>query len=167
MDELRLQLLREMLDRHAPALVLFARGLCDSPDDVVQDCLLRLVAGPTLPERPVAWLFQCTRRRALSARRSAIRRRRHELAAGQREPWFVPATDVALDARRATEALDELPSDLREVIVARVWGGLSFAEIGQLLDCSDSAAHRRLIKGLTLLREKLGVACQNSDSTPT
>jgi DNA-directed RNA polymerase specialized sigma24 family protein len=44
---------------------------------------------------------------------------------------------------------------LREVIVARIWGGLTFDEIAQLVGCSLPTAHRRYQTGLTELRTRL------------
>ena len=47
--------------------------------------------------------------------------------------WFTPADDHAgLDAQAATEALAALPLDQREVIVAHLWGGLTFEQIAEL-----------------------------------
>ena len=68
-----------------------------------------------------------------------------------------------MDARAAAEALGELPLEQREVLVARLWGGLNFNEIGELVGCSSSAAHRRYAAGLAALRERLGVACPKTN----
>jgi RNA polymerase sigma-70 factor (ECF subfamily) len=72
----------------------------------------------------------------------------------------------ALDARIAAEALEALPLEQREVLVARLWGGLNFVEIGELVGCSSSAAHRRYAAGLAALRERLGVACPEKKIYP-
>ena len=73
------------------------------------------------------------RNRAISASRRLGRRSRHEAAVSHRgEPWFRPTDGQRLDAAAATEALGRLPLEEREVVVARLWGGLSFAEIAEL-----------------------------------
>jgi RNA polymerase sigma-70 factor (ECF subfamily) len=51
--------------------------------------------------------------------------------------------------------LAELASELREVIVARLWGGLTFAEIAELVGCSLATAQRRYQAGLNELKERL------------
>jgi len=58
-----------------------------------------------------------------------------------------------------------LPIEQREVIVAHVWGGLSFEQIGELIGSSASTAHRWYVAGLTLLRERMGVPCPSKSSS--
>jgi RNA polymerase sigma-70 factor (ECF subfamily) len=56
-------------------------------------------------------------------------------------------------------ALERLPAELREVIVARLWGGLTFDQIAAVFGCSASSAFRRFEAGIAALREVLGVPC--------
>jgi len=150
-------ILGRLLDEHGAALVLFARQWCDSPEDVVQDALLKLASVTKRPRKPVAWLYRVVRNRAISVGRSERRRARRESAVARPEhAWFVPSDD-RLDARDATDALRALPAEQREVIVARIWGGLTFDEIGRIAGCGRSTAHRRYAAGLDGLRERLGV----------
>ncbi|MFM7070763.1 MAG: RNA polymerase sigma factor [Planctomycetota bacterium] len=53
------------------------------------------------------------------------------------------------------DALATLGTEIREVIVARIWGGLTFEQIGQLVGVSTSVAHRRFMAGLKTLRPLL------------
>jgi RNA polymerase sigma-70 factor (ECF subfamily) len=149
--------LGQVLDRHGSALVLYARQWCDSPEDVVQEALLRWMRQQPPPQRPVAWLYRVVRNAAMSAVRSATRRQRHETKAAAEQTWFVAPEGLALDAQTATAALAELPLDQRETIVARLWGELTFDEIAELTGVTSSTAHRRYVAGLTELRERLGV----------
>lgn len=159
------EILARLLDEHGSALVLYARQWCDVPEDMLQEALLQLVRVGVLPENPVGWMFQVVRNLALNASRSAQRRaQRESAAAGGREPWFAPAEDDRLDAAAATEALAGLPLEEREAIVARLWGGLSFEEIGRLLGTSSSSAHRSYHRGLTALRDKLGATWQTKST---
>jgi RNA polymerase sigma-70 factor (ECF subfamily) len=92
--------------------------------------------------------------------RSTERRLRRETAVAHRgEPWFEAADESRLDAATATRALQRLPLAEREVVVARIWGGLSFEEIAGLTDASTSTVHRRYQAGLAALRERLGLTC--------
>ena len=55
----------------------------------------------------------------------------------------------------AARLLTELPLEQREVVVARIWGGLTFEDVARLVGCSLPTAHRRYQAGLAALREKL------------
>jgi RNA polymerase sigma-70 factor (ECF subfamily) len=150
--------LGRLLEEHGSALVLFARQWCDCPEDVVQYAMLKLVEQRKAPDRPVPWLYRVVRNRAIGVSRSASRRRRREKQATRdRQPFFEPSYDHALDAEAAAEALRRLPVEQREAVVARIWGELTFEEIGEVAGCSSSAAHRRYKAGLRALRERMGV----------
>jgi len=158
------ELLGRLIDRHAATLELFARQFCTCPEDVVQEALLELARQPARPDDAAAWLYRVVRNKAISASRSARRRQRHEAeAAGRRPRWFEPAAGNAIDAQIVTDALECLTIRDREVIVARVWGGLSFQQIGRLIGASDSTAHRRYQAALETLREKLRVPCPKTN----
>jgi len=154
------ELLGWVLERHAAALELYARQLCDCAEDVVQEALIQLAGQSVRPGDVVAWLYRVVRNRALNASRSARRRRRHETrAAGGRPNWIpTPAFD-GLDPLELTAALEALPGEEREIVVAHVWGRLSFEQIGGLLGVSNSTAHRRYVAALKSLRMRLGVHC--------
>ncbi len=149
-----------LVDEQSAALVLYARQWCAAPEDVVQEAFLKLAGQVKTPENPVAWLYRVIRNGAISAARSAQRRRRHEEAAASRKPaWFVPSERGGLDEQAATAALVGLPLEQREIIVAHLWGGLTFEQIGPLVGSSSSTAHRRYLDGLLALREKLEKPC--------
>jgi len=148
--------LGQLLDEHAAALVLYARQWCAAPEDVVQEALLKLVTLPQPPAAVVPWLYRVVRNKAITAARSARRRQNHETRAGCRhEAWFLSGVETTLDAQAVAEALTSLPAEPREVITLHVWGGLSFAEIGTVLDCSASTAHRWYLAALQQLRERI------------
>lgn len=159
MNNLRADDLEKLIDRHAAALELFARQWSESAAaDVVQAAFVKLANTAVPVEKVVPWLYRVVRNGAISAARSETRRKRHEVNRSELDrEWFVSSPDDRLDAIEAARELSELPSSQREVIVARLWGGLSFQEIAELLEISSSAAHRYYCAGLTTLREKLGV----------
>jgi RNA polymerase sigma-70 factor (ECF subfamily) len=150
-----------MLDRYGPPLLLYARQWCDAPEDVVQEAFLKLVSLRQPPRNIVPWLYRVVRNAALDTRKAARRRQRRELAAARSIPWFVEPEMNGLDAAAAVAALQRLPPEEREVIVARLWGGLSFEEIAEVSGCSASTAFRRYSAGLDALRRDLGVPCPN------
>ena len=159
------QAVTRLWDEHRSALVLYARQWCEGPEDVVQEAFLLLVRQGVAPENPVGWLYRVVRNRAINASRSHGRQVRREAAAATRgEPWFEPAEGDRLDAAAATDALRGLPVEQREVIVARVWGGLSFEEIARLSEMSLSKVYRSYQRGLAALRERLDASCSGKKS---
>ncbi len=156
--------LARLVDRHAAALTLYARQWCAQPEDVVQAAFLKLVAVRTPPDRPAAWLFRAVRNAAIDASRSARRRSHYETRAAARSPaWFAPPDDpTGLDARAAADALQTLPPEVREIIVAHLWGGLTFEEIASTVGSSAATCYRRYAAGLDKLRQQLGASCQTT-----
>ena|SRR5438105_2361333 len=159
--------LGRLIDEHAAALTLYARQWCAAPEDVVQDGFLKLAGLTSAPPHVVPWLYAVVRNAAISAARSARRRREREIAAARAPTWFVPTEGDGLDAVDATAALGRLPLEEREVIVAHLWGGLTFDEIGRLIGASAATAHRRYAAGLTVLRTQMGVVCPHPPPTRT
>jgi RNA polymerase sigma-70 factor (ECF subfamily) len=149
-------LLGRLVDEHAAALMLYARQFTAAPEDVVQEALLKLVKQERWPSPVVPWLYRVVRNAAISAARSEQRRRRHEAQAAREAPaWFLPKAESVLDIAEVTAALQTLPAERREVITLHLWGGLTFAEIAAVVDCSPSSAHRWYTEGLQQLRERL------------
>ena len=158
MSDITPELVARLFDGHAAALELYAAQWVGAPADVVQEAFLQLVRQRSLPTNPVAWLYRVVRNRAASAARADGRRRRREQTiAAISASWFLPTERNALDAAAAADALRSLPDDEREVVIARIWGGLTFEEIAEVAEISSSTAHRRYEAALELLRERLGV----------
>jgi RNA polymerase sigma-70 factor (ECF subfamily) len=150
-----------LIDTQAAPLVLYARQWCDAPEDVVQEAFFKLVRQGRPPQDAVAWLYRVVRNGALDAAKRDRRRQRRESAAARPVRWFVEPEVDGLDAETAVAALQRLPPDQREVIVARHWGGLSFEQIAEAAGCSASTAFRRYTAGVETLRRQLGVSCPN------
>lgn len=151
--------LAELIDRHSPALVLFARQRCDSPEDVVQEAFCALAAQRVRPDDPAAWLFRTVRNRSLDAGKADRRRKRREAAVGGSASWFVEPRANGLEAAEAVAALQSLPDEQREAIVLRLWSDLTLDQIAATVGCSVSTAHRRFESGIAALRERLGESC--------
>ncbi len=158
--------LARLYREHAPALRLYARQWGGAAEDLVQEAFVKLAQQPAPPEQVVPWLYRVVRNEALAVNRAAARRRRREERAGSGEAWFAAADD-RLDAHEATRLLAELPLEVREVIVARLWGGLTFDEVARLAGCSLATAHRRYQAGLAALKERLEGRCTRTTPTPT
>ena len=143
-----------LFDRHAPALVLYARQWTATPEDVVQDAFVKLARTRTAAENVVPWLFRVVRNAAINAGRAERNRRKREASHVVDEVWFA-SDDDRIDAKAVTRRLAELDQESREVIICRIWGGLKFEEIAALQGCSLSTAHRRYQTGLSLLNARI------------
>lgn len=158
MDHVGPEMLTRVLNEHGAPLVLYAQQWCAAPEDVVQDAFVALVRQRPAPTDAAAWLYRAVRNGAITAARSSTRRARHESTAAEGRPaWFAAAEGEGLDARTAMDALAELPIELRETVVLRLWSDLSFDDIAKLTETSTSTAHRRYGQGLAALRDKLRI----------
>ncbi|MGC3971460.1 MAG: RNA polymerase sigma factor [Pirellulales bacterium] len=162
-------ILASLVARYAGPLALFARQWCEtggraSVDDIVQEAFVQLAQQINVPDDPPAWLYRAVRNGSISSRRSWLRRRRREQSAAVVRPdWFQPNDDARLDAAAATEALSQLEGELREIVTAHLWGGLTFDQIAGLVGISSSTAHRRYREGLEQLRNRLERPCRNTN----
>ncbi len=151
-----------LLDEHSAALELFASQWTDVPEDCVQLAVLELTRQPAPPHNVSAWLFHVVRLRAISANRSASRRRRHEALAARLVRVATDHREAPFDVEELAIALNLLDDDIREVVVARTWGGLGFAEIAAMLNTSTATAFRRYEAGLKTLRARLEERCKKT-----
>jgi RNA polymerase sigma-70 factor (ECF subfamily) len=163
------ELLGRLLDEHGPALALYAAHWTEAADDCVQEALVELARLPQAPANVRAWLFRVVKHRALNAARGQRRRHeREENAAQQRLDLNRSATIGSLDALVVSEALDSLAPIERELVVMRVWGGLTFDEMAVALESSTSSVHRQYQQALEKLRQQLESPCTtNTNSTNT
>ena len=155
-------------DAHAAALVLYARQIVAEPaaaEDVVHDAFVGLMtlAGPE-PHDPRAWLFRAVRNAAIGRKRSWWRRARRDRAASAARPeMFDARVDDLIDAKDAQTALAALPAEQREVVVLRIWGGMGFAEIAELVRASVSTVHDRYKSALAEMKRNLeATRCQTN-----
>jgi RNA polymerase sigma factor (sigma-70 family) len=129
-------------------------------DDCFQETLMSAIrAYPRLePGANVrAWLFTIARRKAVDAHRA--RRRRAIPVQDVPEP-----RDAVTTATAAADGLGvdpelwalvrALPRKQRAAVALRFVAGLSHAELGTALGCSEDAARQNLYAGLSRLREE-------------
>jgi RNA polymerase sigma-70 factor (ECF subfamily) len=150
----------ELFQALGPKLRLYARQWVDSAraDDVVQEVFVRLLASGKLPAEPRTWLYRCVRNAAISALRSTRRRASLEQSVAAQE-WFVPRPEDRIDARSASEAMQQLPETQREIVTLRIWGTLTLAEIRDVTGLPTSTIHDQLRAALATLRDKLEQSC--------
>ena len=149
-----------LIDTHSAALILYAKQWNPADaEDVVQETFLRLVRRAQWegkPENPIAWLFTAVRNEAIDRLRKAKRRQKHEQQAMTERPiWLEIPPDTSLRSGELLDVLDTLPPEQREIVVARIWGGLTFDEVAALTGDSRTTVHRRYGEALETLRRKL------------
>ncbi len=162
MGTLSLQDVGAWFETEAAPLVLYARQWLDpgSAEDVVQETFMRLLQQPLAPRQVKAWLYRVVRNSAWKRVRSRNRRERREDEAANHTPlWCTPDPGAHLDAQEAEISLRTLPADQREVVTLRIWGGLTFEEIAQVLEVSAATALRKHREALHHLRLRMEKPC--------
>jgi RNA polymerase sigma-70 factor (ECF subfamily) len=152
-------------DAYGGRLVLYARQWLSrqSAEDVVQDVFIRLFGQGDEPTNARAWLFRSVRNAAISAVRSERgRHRREHKVAGRQQDWFQSHAGDLLDAETAQSALTKLAENQREVIVLRIWGELTLAEVSQIVEMPISSVHECYRNGLIALRIELESSCRKT-----
>jgi len=151
---------RDWLDRHGPALVLLARQWAPSrtdAEDVVQDAFVRFWRSRERIAEPAAYLYACVKHCALDAQRGRQRQLRREIAIAraESEPLFACLLEDRERQAAIEAALRGLPAEQSEVLVMKIWGGLSFPQIAAALEISANTAASRYRYALARLREAL------------
>ena len=152
---MKLEELERFLVQHEKNLILYARQWCNAPEDVVQEALMELIRKQLSPLQNTAWVYTVVRNKAVSVTRHSSKIK--PMIGPNCEPWFEPNTGDAIDAHAAQLHLQGLEESIREVLILKLWSGLSFEEIAPLAQCSKSEAHRKYQMGLELLRKRMGL----------
>jgi RNA polymerase sigma-70 factor (ECF subfamily) len=145
--------------RHGPALLLFARQWSLTQldaEDALQNGFVNFWKARSQARDEVAYLYSCVRRAAMDLGRGERRRvKRQRDASRAEESDFEPALERSERQRRIEAALNQLPSDQREVVALKIWGELTFAQIGEVLEIPAATAASRYRLALNRLSADL------------
>jgi RNA polymerase sigma-70 factor (ECF subfamily) len=159
-----LQLRQEVAKTYAdlaPVLVTYARSLgLDEvgAEDVVQKCFLAVLDRSFWPTEPRPYFFRAVRNASINS----IRDRTITVDLSGEEPWFETGTVGPTEEYDLRRALTRLSEEQREVVVMHVWGGLSFRELGEILDIPQNTAASRYRYAIALLKEYLSVPAKDN-----
>lgn len=142
----------QLVAEAGPALVLFARQWTSNPDDALQEGLIELATKDPAPVNPKAWLFQVVRNKAKNLARSERRRAKHESVAAMQACWFEPNLEGEVDGKMVSRWIERLPDLQRQVVVARIWGELTFQQIADLVDRPTATVFRYYRESLESIR---------------
>jgi RNA polymerase sigma-70 factor (ECF subfamily) len=156
--------LERLYDEHAQAvfafLLNFTRHEADTRD-LLQEVFVKLAKRPELLEGvrdERAFLLRLTHNLAIDLiRRRGTQDKHHEQLAAETLPVFAPAAGPDESAFREAlgAALGGLPAEQRAVVHLKLWEGLTFEQIAELLGIPLNTAASRYRYGIDKLRERL------------
>ncbi len=156
---------KQWLAENGPRLLLFARGWTqtrEDAEDLVQEAILRMWhhqddKGRLPPDLPL--VFSTIRFCGLNHHRSEKRRRKREESViylnDFEDVWLDPLLEDDEDASLMRDAVQRLSQKLREVVVMKFWGGLTFQQIAEALAISPNTAASRYRYALEQLSQEL------------
>jgi len=153
-----------LYDEHAQAVFAFLLNLTRheaDTRDLLQEVFVKLARRPDLlddvrDER--AFLLRLAHNLAIDLiRRRGTREKRHEQLGKETPSVFAPAASADEGAFRQelAAALGELPAEQRAVVHLKLWEGLTFEQIAELLGIPLNTAASRYRYGIDKLRERL------------
>ena len=148
---------------YGPRFLLFARqqtkSLADA-EDVLQEAILRVWKYNKGRGNPSpSSVFQAIRHAALDLGRKDSRRKTREQKSlefnAKEDHWFIRPLEEMERNRSLLEAMKQLPDEQREALILKIWGELTFEEIGKTLSISAHTAASRHRYALGALRKTL------------
>ncbi|MFO0937574.1 MAG: sigma-70 family RNA polymerase sigma factor [Gemmataceae bacterium] len=151
----------ELVSRHSPMVRRVAADLVpDVADDIVQATFAlfqRKIASVAGRESAAGWLCLTSRKLAMKARTSNVRRRIREEKSTKQQAISDPADELSLREVRSivVQELNTLPDTLRIPLLVCYWDGDTQQEAARRLGCSLSTLKRRLDSARNKLAAKL------------
>jgi RNA polymerase sigma-70 factor (ECF subfamily) len=133
--------------------------------DLMQEVLMRVVRsiGTYRPERPIeSWVFTIAANLCRDYYRNPKRGQSLDaIEDGLKETWVGEGPQDAADREewkaKLPEAVGRLPPEQKEVVLLRVYGGMSFQEIADAVGCPINTALGRMRYAILNLRKYMGV----------
>jgi RNA polymerase sigma-70 factor (ECF subfamily) len=143
---------QRLYEQHGRALLAYACAFLRDPsqaEDVLHHVFLQLLQDRVRTISSPGYLFRAVRNRVLNH----VRDRSREVELNETAQWLESPSCSTETALALQSALGTLPQEQREVIALRVWGRMTFEEIGAVVDASPNTAASRYRYGLAKLTE--------------
>jgi RNA polymerase sigma-70 factor, ECF subfamily len=156
--------IERLYDEHASSLFAFLLNFTRNESDtrdLLQEIFVKIAQEPHLlrnVRNERAYLIRLARNLAVdSMRRRDSRERVKENVTAEQVSIFAPAgdPDEELFRRELSLALKDLPEEQGTVAYLKLWEGLTFEEIADILEISPNTAASRYRYALDKLRERL------------
>ena len=154
--------LRRIYEKYGPSLLTTAAALTGdraAAEDILHDVFLSFAEGISdfeLTGSLKGYLAKCVANRAINVLQASTRQKALlgsiETPESRRPEERLSADE---DAKRLTKALNEIPSEQREIIILHLRGEMKFSEIGRLQGVSVNTVKGRYRYGLEKLRSIL------------
>jgi RNA polymerase sigma-70 factor (ECF subfamily) len=136
------------------AMALSITRRVDSAEDAVHEAIVRLWKNGKSPTGdPVAYVFAAVRNAAVDQKRKTGSVSIFDL------PEPAQASPAVLEKderdRLIADTIEALPADQREAVILHLYGGLTFAQVAEVLDIPLQTIASRYRRALVSLREKL------------
>lgn len=153
----------DWIEAHGARAVLYARQWvpCQSDaEDIVQTAFLRFWPARQRAKDSKAYFYSCVRNAAIDwVRESQRRRKRDQSAAAEASESFEPSFERTMEQdefRAVVESLmQRLPDEQRQVLVMKIWGQLTFAQIAEVEGISANTAASRYRYAVESLRQQM------------
>lgn len=156
---------KEWLSAEGSKLLLYARqrtSTLEDAEDLLQDALIRLWGyqaerGYRPPDLPLAYsvLRLCGMDQGRKVGRRERKHRKIVEFHAYDDHWLDRGAEEDEEAELLCKAVQDLSEKLREVIVMKIWGSLTFAQIAEVLKISQNTAASRYRYALEQLEKKL------------
>jgi len=158
-----------VFDRHADAAFSLAYRMCgrrNAAEDVVQEAFLSLWRSGARYDRTRgsvrSWVLSVVRNRAIDLFRREVVHNSRDVSDDGLAERVASAADTAdevqrrADAAQVRSALEDLPTDQRQVIELAYFGGFTHSQIADVLELPAGTVKGRMRLGLGKLRVALG-----------
>ena len=160
------QHLAQLVRRYASPLLTFIQRMVGDPhrsEELFQEVFMRVWtkrSGYRFPRSFRSWLFAI----AANHCRTEHRRRRLPIVSLDNAEGYEPVApggspmESAISTETSqlvAEAVRQLPTRQRAVVVMRVWNGMSYADIADVLTCGEATVRSHMHHGLAAIRRYL------------
>lgn len=152
----------DWLEEYGGRMLLLAKQYVinfSDAEEIVQEAFIRFWRNKYFEkENAIAYLYRCVRSAAIDWVRSSTRRKAREKKVGEEqgyETMFECEIENSERAKHIARAMSELPENQREVVVMKIWGGLTFEKISEVLETPKNTVASRYRYALQAMKSQI------------